>query len=136
MTKQRKHIQISHRINSIVNWYIDFFVEKEVSMQARLAWKELCDKLNRHFELSGSRDGLNWVKRARLHYTRFITGNPLLEKKNVDINTVGLPKSLKEMNKLCIVGSHKHLRVLLTLLTVTRIFRLPPKPDLSSVTEV
>jgi len=52
------------------------------------------------------------------------------------INKLGLPSSLGILNELVIKGNTKRLRLLLTLLSVSRAFEFISQPNLSSITSV
>lgn len=87
-------------------------------------------------ETRGTVDTIAWVKALRLCYTRFLCGAPLTESPGQGITLLdnGLPSGKPEFNKL-IVGGATDVRLLLSLLGISRILPGHKAPDLSSVTD-
>lgn len=51
-------------------------------------------KLLEIMDTRGDKVGIAFMKLSRLHFTRYLSGNPLLERGKVEINKFGMPKWL------------------------------------------
>lgn len=70
---------------------------------------------------------VKYLKRCRLHFTRYLCGSPLMESDGiVDINEFGLPNKLKELKALA-DGNMQQKKLLMTILLSTRT--LKPRKD-------
>ncbi|QKI79982.1 RNA-dependent RNA polymerase [Erysiphe necator associated mitovirus 34] len=72
------------------------------------------------------------VKLLRLHYTRFLSGNPLYETDRIRLNKLGLPSCLHFLPLTS--RDPKDVRFCLTVLSFTRALTLVGDPDLSTIT--
>lgn len=68
-----------------------FLVPTSISVNlTKIATSKLLDIMNSR----GDKEAIAFMKLSRLHFTRYLTGNPLLEKSTVGINNYGMPKWL------------------------------------------
>lgn len=102
----------------------------------RLAADEYFSVLNLRFKERGGRDTIKFAKAVRLSYTRALAGSPLRQQENLKIRpSDGLPSRFTYLNRLFNIGTPESLRSMLTILTVTRAIRLPPKIDTDPITD-
>jgi len=107
-------------------------VEIGPSVHSRLIERSF-NKWEKLVRQGGLKKAIAFFKRSRLHFTRSLAGSPLLEAEGVAINRSGLPRwmSLKSTQDL----SPSEVRVILTLLTISRSYQLPIDFDPSPITD-
>jgi hypothetical protein len=78
--------------------------------------------MNKTYKVDGTELTVKKLKRIRLHFTRFLCGQPLLESEfDIEINSKGLPKIFEDFEQLC--SGAECQRFLLTLLTTSRCLK-------------
>jgi hypothetical protein len=135
MRNKRKNITITNSQNGIFSWYVSNFVPRKLRPLGRKAFEEYRTHLNERFATRGGRDTIAYAKLVRLHFTRALSGNPLKEANGVSIDRGGLPTSFKGCRELFLIGDTESLRVLLTILSITRSIRLPVVLNTTSITD-
>jgi hypothetical protein len=76
---------------------------------------------------------LRRVDMLRLHYLRYIAGNPLMDTDKIRLKSAGLPSCLKFLRLEC--KEANEVRFNLTLLTATRAITLDGIPDVQVITQ-
>lgn len=104
------------------NSYITELTNKSITLFDRLA------------RTRGNAMAISYFKRSRLHFTRFMCGDPLLEADGVAIDSRGLPKWMDVPKDKFERTSHLVPRIL-TLLALGRMVHLPPTFDPKPITD-
>lgn len=96
-------------------------------------WMEVCKTL---VISRGEAKAIQYIKQMRLHTTRFLAGSPLHSNTvGVSINKLGLPRKLGPLQELVTSSNPKEIRLLMTLLIISRSFKGGHKePDYSPIT--
>lgn len=97
------------------------------------------DEFERRLELRGLEDTLNYYKKVRLCFTKYLCDQPLSDLDGISMKD-GIPfviKSFVDILKLTTIKDDrvKLIRVILTLLTVGRAFKAKPVLDTSTITD-
>nr|QIR30246.1 RNA-dependent RNA polymerase [Plasmopara viticola lesion associated mitovirus 23] len=127
-----KNKNIFNKYKLIVKWVNASFLKIGYADQLIDIWFE---KVEKQVQTRGVDDTIKRIKDSKLHITRYICGNSLLDSQNpsVGVNRKGLPKWLGKLNLLA-DGGLAEKRLLLTLLSVSRA--LPGSqyiPDITSI---
>lgn len=76
------------------------------------------------------------IKAIRLHVTRHMCGQPLMEPAHpsLGLNSRGLPKRLGILQELVLSDDVSDKRILLTILSISRVFNVRGIPSLEDIT--
>jgi len=120
-------------ITHLFRWVITQFPYDKQSHYSLLtaSWFALIDKWIKNEGLAST---ISRVKSMRLHVTRFLAGSPLKVSDGFKLDKRGLPSALGPGLKKLISGDQHDKRFLFSLLTITRCFTLPGKPNFESIT--
>lgn len=123
----------------IFSYFLEYLQNIQDSPQIRSHWipaiGEFDELLHRWITTRGTLDTIKRIKAIRLHVTRYVCGNPLHQSAHpsLSINNEGLPKY--RFIQVLINGDKWDLRILFTLLRVSRAMSYIGSPDLSSITD-
>lgn len=81
----------------------------------------------------GLATAIKFIKRTRLHVTRYLSGKPLFEPEGVRVNKDGLPKWLAPHLEQLDLTDPSVLRGLLTILSFTRAYNTPAVLDTDTI---
>lgn len=84
----------------------------------------------------GERETMKMIKAIRLHVTRHMCGHPLMEPAHpcLGLNSSGLPKRLGVLQELVLSKDVSDKRMLLTMLSISRVFDIRGVPSLDDIT--
>lgn len=84
----------------------------------------------------GELETMKMIKAIRLHTTRFLCGYPLHTPAHpsLGLNSLGLPRKLGCLQELAINGGVSDKRLLLTMLSISRVFVIRSVPSLDDIT--
>lgn len=117
----------------ILNWIVkSILVNRDYSSHVNY-WQGLVLKWMR---TRGNRETMKMIKAIRLHVTRYLCGHPLKEPAHpcLGINSFGLPKRLGILQELVFSNDVSDRRLLLTLLSISRVFDIRGTPSLEDIT--
>lgn len=83
----------------------------------------------------GKRETLSYCKLVRLSITRYLSGEPLpKDTPKIKLNRYGLPQIMSDFHQLIKDGDTNDLKIVFTMLNLTRGVVLDPLVDYSSIT--
>lgn len=83
----------------------------------------------------GKRETLTYCKLVRLSITRYLSGEPLPKKTpQIKLNKFGLPQIMSDFHQLIKDGNTDDLKIIFTMLNLTRSVILSPQIDYTSIT--
>lgn len=96
---------------------------------------EWCLTISRWIKTRGEVETLKLLKAVRLHCTRYLSGEPLMtNQSSIAVDKKGIPRCLRSAKPL-IMGDVYDLRLLLTLLILSRCIKGWGEPNFSSITD-
>lgn len=122
MTKNIKFQYLNSQplIRGSLKWVIQFILKMDWSKYESVInfW---CDHVENLIRNHGNKHAIARIKTYRLHVTRYLCGSPLLiNKVNIRVDKSGIPSSLGPLKALVISEDPNELRLLMTLLILSR----------------
>jgi len=121
--------------DAVTNWIDQYLLRNPKGAHAEIITWWL-DKVQLWVRSRGVSNTVLIIKAMRLHTTRYLCGQALLDPAHpsIGLNSKGLPKKLGKLQRLLDTGNPKDVQLALTLLSITRSMDCPPlKPDLQLI---
>lgn len=117
----------------ILSWIVNYILKNNKYNCHINYWQGLVTKW---VATRGELETMKMIKAIRLHTTRFICGHPLHEPAHgsLGLNSLGLPRKLGCLQELALSDDVWDRRLLLTMLSISRVFDIRGTPSLSDIT--
>lgn len=109
-------------------WFLETFYPTKVKCYTRHC-QEFINLLNKRSENRGKRETVKHNKLCRLSVTRYLAGTPFNKLEGVKLTKDGLPKVLYFIHPLLRARNVDDLKIILTMLNLTRSIYLEPLID-------
>lgn len=116
-------------------WFLKSYYPEKHRDYSKLFYRWV-NSVNEMANNRGKRETLSYCKLVRLSITRYLSGKPLPKKTpKIKLNKVGLPQFINYLHRFIIDGEIDNLRIVFTMLNLTRSVILSPKIDYNSITD-
>jgi len=120
---------------SLFLWFLESYYPDRVTVYAK-KFTEWQNVINKRSTCRGKRETLYFCKLVRLSVTRYLSGEPLpIETPNIKLTSEGLPLILLPFHGAIRVKEIDDLRIIFTMLNLTRGVILDPIEDFKSITD-
>lgn len=129
-----KHTLIGRLLVKLFIWFLSSYYPQRLRSYSKLFYRWV-NNVNNMAKNRGKRETLSYCKLVRLSITRYLSGEPLpKDTPKIKLNKYGLPQIMSDFHPLIKDGDTNDLKIVFTMLNLTRGVVLDPLVDYSSIT--